>query len=131
MIPGERQSSLTARCAVEGSALLNKAARRQGRSGARGVDGCACIFGGRDRLGLSRFRVYDQLSFFLSPVACSRAFNLRSNSLSRPRLPRELLQRRRCAAIVAEPSRAHQEPAKGLRSLSKGQSGHARQTQSA
>jgi len=113
MIPGERQSSLMARCAVERSGLLNKSARRQGRSGARGVDGCACIFGSLDRLGLSRFRVYVQLSFFPSPVPCRRAFNLRSNSLSRPRLPRELLYAPRRGAhcrAVARPSRARETP---------------------
>jgi hypothetical protein len=37
----------------------------------------------------------------------------------------------RCAAIIAAPSRAHQEPAKRLRSALSGRSGHAGQTQSA
>ncbi len=65
------------------SVLLNKAATRQGRSGARGVDGCESIFGGLDHLGLSRFRVYVQLSFFPSPVACSRTFNVHSCGFGR------------------------------------------------
>jgi hypothetical protein len=50
-------------------------------AGARGVDGSVSIFGGLDRPGLSRFRVYVQLSFFPSPVACSPTFNLNSNRL--------------------------------------------------
>ena len=36
-----------------------------------------------------------------------------------------------CAAIIAAPSRAHQGPAKRLKSPLNGQSGHTRQTQSA
>jgi hypothetical protein len=79
---GERKTLLTRQIAFEplpASVLLNKAATRQGRSGARGVDGCASIFGGLDRLGLSRFRVYVQLSFFPSPVARSRIFNFHSS----------------------------------------------------
>lgn len=39
--------------------------------------------------------------------------------------------RNSCAAIIAAPSRAHQEPAKRLKSTLNGQSRHPRQTQSA
>jgi hypothetical protein len=83
---GEHKTLLTRQIAFEplpASVLLNKAAPRQDRSGARGVDGCASIFGGLDRLGLSRFRVYVQLSFFPSPVACSRTFNVHACAFGR------------------------------------------------
>ena len=40
-------------------------------------------------------------------------------------------QRNSCAATIAAPSRAHQDPAKRLKSPLNRQSGHTRQTQSA
>ena len=52
---GEREASMTGQMPfgpLSDPVLLNKAAMRQGRSGARGVDGCARILGGLDRLWL-------------------------------------------------------------------------------
>jgi len=40
-------------------------------------------------------------------------------------------QRNGCAAIITAPPRAHQDPAKRLKSPLNGQSGHTRKTQSA